>query len=117
MSDNCEAKTSKKISSDDDFVSVVNNCKIGFLACSIVLCHPCYQMSKHFDGFIREIFISLFCLLMIRLTDGVDLSILFAGIFVIRLTTLPESIIALACISPNFFFRLRVLVDLPNRKI
>ena len=104
MSDNCEAKISKKISSDYDFVSVVHNCKIGFLACLIVVCHPCYQMSKHFDGFIRESFYIPILLVDDLFADGVDLSILFAGIFVIRLTTLPESFIALACISPNFIF-------------
>ena len=67
-------------------------------------------------GLFEKVFNSLLSFVENHFADGVVRSIRFASVFQMRLTTLPESIIAFACTSPNWIFNLRVQVDLPNRK-
>ena len=100
LSDNCENKISEQVSSDDDFMSVFHNCEMGFLACPVIVYHHCCELYKHFDWFVGKNFNSLFCFVVIHFADGVVRSILFASVLVIRLTTLPESILAFACTFP-----------------
>ena len=52
-------------------------------------------------GSFEKVFKSLFCFVVIHFAVGVAQSILFASFFVMRLTTLPESVIAFACTFPN----------------
>ena len=58
-------------------------------------------------GSFEKVFTSLFCFVVIYFANGVVRSILFASVLVMRLTTLPESIIAFACTFPNHILELK----------
>ena len=95
---NCEAKTVEKVFSDDDLMSVVHNCYMSVIACQSLYFTIVASYISNLIGSFEKVFKSLFCFVVTHFADGVVRSILFSSVLVMRLTTLPESIIAFACV-------------------